>query len=256
MADDALLLTVVGSAAAWTRRPGAASSCYLVEARDAGIVLDLGQGSFASLAGHTDPAGLAAVLVSHLHPDHGIDLVPLRHYLRYGRAERRSVPLHAPADLRRRYDELLGEEGFLDDLVGPDLARGTRRIGPFEVLVREVTHSVNSFGFRVSLADGEGDARRGLVYSGDCSKKEDVVPLITRGDTLLCEAAFGDRPTVEAAGHLNSMDAAWAAREGGASRLVLTHILDEIDPERALTTARESFSGEVLLARPGLQLRI
>ena len=72
-------LTVIGCAAAWGRGPDAASSCYLVEEGDTAVVLDLGQGAFARLAMERAPASLAAVLVSHAHADHCVDLIPLRH---------------------------------------------------------------------------------------------------------------------------------------------------------------------------------
>ena len=62
--------------------PDATGAAYLVRLGGSSLLLDLGQGSFPRLAGHLDPATLDAVVISHLHPDHFIDLVPLRHYLR------------------------------------------------------------------------------------------------------------------------------------------------------------------------------
>ena len=65
---------------------------------DSSVLLDLGQGSFARLAGILDPATLDAVVISHLHPDHFIDLVALRHYLRWEKPRRR-VRVIGPAGL-------------------------------------------------------------------------------------------------------------------------------------------------------------
>lgn len=242
-----LRLTVVGSAAAYTRRAGRPSSCYLLEAGSEAIVLDLGQGSFAALAGYRDPASVGAVFVSHLHPDHGIDLVPLRHYLRYAVDPPGSVELHAPEGLRERYDVLTGEPDFLGDLPGDPLETGDRTAGPFTVRVGSVTHASPSFGFRVTVGEGTG-----LVYSGDCGQEADLLPLIQPGDALLCEAAFGVRDGPPEAGHLSAERAAGAAREGRAGRLILTHILDEGDEEGSLQLARGVFPGPVELARPGL----
>ena len=78
-------LSVVGAGPAYTDRPGASGACYLVRDERSSLLLDLGHGSFARLAELLDPADLDAVVVSHLHPDHFVDLVPLRHYLRYER---------------------------------------------------------------------------------------------------------------------------------------------------------------------------
>ncbi|HEV7603867.1 MAG TPA: MBL fold metallo-hydrolase, partial [Candidatus Limnocylindrales bacterium] len=82
-------LDVIGAGPAYTDRAGATGSAYLLRSGETSILLDLGQGSFPRLAGILDPADLDAVLISHLHPDHWVDLVPLRHYLRWERPGRR-----------------------------------------------------------------------------------------------------------------------------------------------------------------------
>jgi ribonuclease BN (tRNA processing enzyme) len=245
-------VTIVGCAPAFTLRPGRASSCYLVEEDGAALVLDLGQGAFSALAGYRDPQSVRAVVISHLHADHGVDLVALRHYLRYGTDRTATVELHAPPELRERYDRLLGEPGFLDDLPGDALVPGTRTIGPFVVEVARVTHAQSSFAFRVTRAGG--DDRPGLVYSGDCARWEDLLGLVRPGDTLLCEAYFGDGEAVPEAGHLDAGLAGRAAGEGRAARLVLTHIRDGNDPGDTARRAAEAFGGSILIAEPGLRL--
>jgi len=193
-------------------------------------------------------------VVSHLHPDHHVDLVALRHYLKYGLGRPSTLRLHAPADLRPRYDTFLGEQGFLDNLPGEDVRAGSWSVGPFRVEAGPVTHAPNAFAFRVSsVALPDAPA---LVYSGDCGRWPDLLPLIHAGDTLLSEAFWGvDQP---AAGmlHLTAMDAANAAREGGAARLILTHLADAQDPERCRSAAAEIYAGPIDVARPGLSLRI
>jgi ribonuclease BN (tRNA processing enzyme) len=254
MADRALRLTIIGSAAAWTRRAGHASSCYLLELDGVGLVLDIGQGSFAALAARRKPEKLRAVLISHLHPDHGIDLIPFRHYLRFACDPPASVELRAPRDLRRRYDVLLGQHDFLAEMPGDPLEPGTLELAPFAVTVGNITHLDPSFGFRVApLAMPDGP---GLVYSGDCGHADDLLPLIRPGDTLLSEAYFGAEPSVPEAHHLTAAEAARVAREGKAGRLVLTHLMDGTDEQAALAAARSAFDSRVELARDGLELTI
>lgn len=245
-------LTVVGCAPAWTTRRNDPSSSYLVEEADTAIVLDLGQGALGALAAIRPPESIEAVFVSHLHPDHHADLVALRHYLRYGLGPPGSVELHAPAELRTRYDAFLGEAGFLDGLPGADLRPGAVSIGRLVVEAREVTHALNSHAFRVTPTSGG----IGLVYSGDCGRAADLVPLIAAGDTLLCEAFWGTSEAEESAQHLTAADAVWVATAARANRLILTHIPDAHDPVASVRSAAESFDGEVLLARPGLHIDI
>ena len=93
-----MLLSVIGAGPAYTDRPGATGAAYLLRVDGSSLLLDLGQGSFARLAGLVDPTTLDAIVISHLHPDHFIDLVPLRHYLRYERSPAR-IRVAGPAGL-------------------------------------------------------------------------------------------------------------------------------------------------------------
>ncbi len=245
-------LTVVGDAAAWSRRPGHASSCYLVQHQDAAIVLDFGQGAFSALAQHVAPETIDGVLISHLHADHIVDLIPLRHYLSYEATEHRSIGLRGPADLRNRFDAFQGHPDLLETLPGRPLEPGTFEFAGFRVETRRVTHIPDSFAFRIEPPGG-GPA---LVYSGDCSVADDLLPLVHAGDTLLCEAAYGAAPRPADALHLTSAEAASVAVRGRATRLVITHIQDRQAPAAALSAARDAFDGDVLLAEPGLVVEV
>ena len=70
-------LTVVGCSGSFAG-PASAASCYLVQADSGGrtwsLVLDLGSGALGSLQRHVSPDQLDAVVLSHLHPDHCVDL--------------------------------------------------------------------------------------------------------------------------------------------------------------------------------------
>ena len=249
-----LKLTVLGSSASWSERPGRPSSCYMLELGEQAILLDLGQGALASVFPHRDPATLTAVVVSHMHGDHHVDLIPLRNLLYYHYGEPRRIGLHLPAGLRERYDVFMGEDGFLDVMDGPDVIKGTRQIGPFIVQAHPVTHSENSHAFRVTdSADPDGP---GLVYSGDCGRADDLLPLIHEGDTLLCEAFWSTLEPIPSANHLSAAEAADVARRGGAAHLILTHVLESYDPQAALKTAQGIFQGTTELAQPEMVVNI
>lgn len=246
-------LTILGSAAAWSLKAGVASSSYLVQLDGESIVMDMGQGSFSELASRVEPGSVRAVLISHLHPDHCIDLIPLRLYCTYGRTPPATVDLHAPAGIRERFDALTGEDDYLGCLPGRPLEPGAFDVGPFRVQVAPVLHVGPSFAFRVTPAGSGGP---GLVYSGDVGRPDDLVPLLRPGDTLLTEASFGDGPVIEGPNHLDACAAACLARDNGAGRLILTHLLPEVDPEATLESAKRFFHGRLLMATPGLVVDI
>ena len=244
-------LTVVGSAPAYTSHAGRASSCYLVEHGSTAIVLDFGQGAFSHLWRYRSPGEVTAIFISHLHADHNVDLIPLRHWVRYEN-HAAGPALFAPAELRARIGGYQADPEFLSDLRGEPLTEDTFSVRELSVEARHVTHIPDSFGFRVSAAAGEGP---GLVYSGDCGVADDLLPLIRPGDTLLSEAALGADPS-EGGAHLTAAEAARVAQLGGAARLILTHILDSRDVSAARAAAAAVFDGPLLVAEPGLQLDI
>jgi len=245
-------LFVAGAGPAYTDRPSATGAAYLLRAAGSAILLDFGQGSFPRLAAEIEPSTLDAVIVSHLHPDHFIDLVPLRHYLRYQLDPPRRMRVVGPAALAERLDALHGETGFTAaSLDVRSVAEAGETIGSFAVEARRVTHTDSSFAFRVSV---HSDA--GLVYSGDCGNAEDLVGLIKPGDTLLAEVSFGPGPVAPGAQHLDGPAVGRLAAATGASRVLLTHILMGFDPEETLASVRASFRGEVSFVWPGDRLTV
>jgi ribonuclease BN (tRNA processing enzyme) len=243
-------LLVVGSGAAYPDRPGIASSTYVVALGDERICLDLGQGGFAGLAGQVEPSTLRAVVVSHLHPDHFIDLVALRHYLRYEFEPPRRVWVLAPRGLGERLDGLLAEPGFTAAALDVEVrTEGSIRIGPFALESRLVTHTDESYAVRVSNA--AEPASPGLVFSGDCGRADDLASLIRPGDTLLSEVAFGPGPVPVGDLHLDGPAVGELAAATGASRVLLTHLQMGRDPAATIAAVSARYAGPVALVADG-----
>ncbi len=240
-------LDVVGAGPAFTDRPGATGAAYLLRSGRTAILLDLGQGSFPRLAGLMDPGALDAVVVSHLHPDHFVDLISLRHYLRWGPLHPRRVRVLGPAGLADRLDGLHADHGFSAAALDIEaLTPGARAIGSLDLQSAHVTHAGESYAFRVSTRGGPG-----LVYSGDCGRAGDLVPLIQPGDDLLCEVSFGPGPVQSDAAHLDGPSVGELAARTGVRRVLLTHLLMDFDPEETTASVRGGFAGTVVLVAPG-----
>src|SRR5579875_3203130 len=91
-------LTIAGSSSS-IPRPDRACSSYLVDNGDVPIVMDLGTGAFANLRRYVDYDRLGAVVISHMHADHFLDLIPLRYALRYGsRRPHAKLKVYLPPD--------------------------------------------------------------------------------------------------------------------------------------------------------------
>jgi ribonuclease BN (tRNA processing enzyme) len=240
-------LTVLGAGPAWSDRPGSSGASYLVRASDTAILLDLGQGSFPRLIDTIEPSTLNGVLISHLHPDHFIDLVPLRHYLAYQLDPPRTVRVVAPAGLADRIDALHDRPGFTAaTLACEPYPSAPFTIGDLTVEARRITHTADSHAVRVSR-----DGRPGLVYSGDCGVASDLAPLIRPGDTLLVEVSFGVGPVPAGSLHLDAPAIANLVSTARPGRVLLTHLQMGLDRAEPVRIVADAFGGPVSLVDPG-----
>ncbi len=236
--------------------PDSPASCYLLEARDhaAGggrtwrILVELGNGSLGALHNYVDPLTVDAVLFSHLHPDHCLDLCGyyvMRKYHPTGAQPR--IPVWGPAGTAERMacayglppDPGMGEEFDFRVYDEPF------EIGPFSIEAIAVDHPVDAFGLRIT-AHGVT-----LGYSGDTGPCEGLDRVADGVHLLLAEASFRGGDEYPPNLHLTGTDCGVAATRGHAERLVLTHIPPWFDKQDALTEARAHYSGPLELARPG-----
>ena len=248
----ALRLDVLGAGPAFTDRIGSAGAAYLVRSGGDSLLLDLGQGAFPRLAATIEPSSLSAVLVSHLHPDHFVDLVPLRHYLRYDLQPPRRVRVIGPAGLADRLDALHGQPGFCaESFEMHPIPMGIQTIGPFRIGSRPVAHSAESYAFRVSVGNGPG-----LVYSGDSASIDDLSPLVSEGDTLLVEVSFGIGSVPPGAMHFNAAMVSALIERTRPGHVLLTHILRGSDRAATVAAVQDGYDGLVELVAPGFQTTV
>lgn len=259
-------LTVIGCAGSYPG-PDSPASCYLLEVPDPDrdnemfrVLLDAGNGSLGALQRHLDPRDLDAVLLSHLHPDHCLDLTSMNVFLSHhpeGPMES-PLPVHAPTGahtrLLRAYDAT--EEGPAPDERLESYtfevweADRTVRIGPLTVTPVPVWHPVEAYGLRIEAGSAV------LAYTGDTDDCPALDRLAADADLLLAEAAFADGRDEARGMHLTGRRAGEVAGRNGVQRLVLTHIPAWNDPHSTARHAGEAFDGRIELASPGAVLTI
>ncbi|HYJ75495.1 MAG TPA: MBL fold metallo-hydrolase [Kineosporiaceae bacterium] len=251
-------LTVVGCAGSYPS-PDSPASCYLVEADDDQgrtwrVVLDLGSGAVGPLQRYAPLDELDAVLLSHLHPDHYMDVCGLyvaRRYAPGGPVPVR-LPLYGPRGTGDRIRQAYGGEGSGLDATFEvhDLADAEPvELGPLTVTPYRVQHPVEAYGLRVEHHAGPRTAV--LAYTGDTDSCDALLPLAKGADLLLAESSFQEGRDTTRGVHLTGLRAGQAAADAGCRRLVLTHLPAWTDPDVVRAEARSVFPGAVETARPG-----
>jgi len=257
-------LTVLGKSPSWQDAGGACSG-YLIEDRDHVLLLDCGNGVFSKLRMHCDYVDVDAVVISHLHADHFLDLVPFSYALTYA-PRQQPVPvdrwpgtdnparprLHAPHGAAETFRQVVGAWGNAD-LIENAFAlseydpAATLETGPLRLRFHEVPHFTETFAIDISSQNGSGR----LTYGADCRPGEELVEVARDTDLLIVEATLPRPERTGVRGHLTPAEAGEHARRAGAKRVVITHISDELDEEWARSQASEAFGGPVEVAREG-----
>ncbi len=231
---------------------GGAHSGYLITHAGFTLLLDCGSGVFSKLRAYADPAAVDAVLISHLHADHVLDLLPFSFALaqRLGGQSARRPPLLAPPgarDVFATFAEILGMEDQINTgfAVGEYDPAAVLELGPFSVSFCPVPHYIPSWACDIRTQDG---AR--LTFGGDCGPNDALVDLARDTKLLMLEATEGAGPHAGGAfrGHLTAAEAGEIAARADAARLLLTHYSDRLESEELRAAAASAFPGPVEMA--------
>lgn len=239
-------LTIVGCAGTF---PGPDSPCssYLLEHEGFRLLLDAGNGSTGVLQRTIGLLDLDAVVISHLHGDHFLDLITYTYARRYHPDGMPSkLPVHGPSDIEGHIAGVFGRP--VNDLLGevydfrPVTRAGRMEIGPFTIDLAPVIHPVETYGMRISAGG------RTLAYSADSGACDELVKLAREADLFLCEASYHDGDDNPPDIHLTGKEAGEHGARADVGRLVLTHLVPWGDPDRTLTEATAAFSGDIAIA--------
>jgi ribonuclease BN (tRNA processing enzyme) len=256
-------ITVLGKSPAWQDAAGACSG-YLVQDEGFTLLLDCGTGVFSKLRRVCDYVDVDAVLVSHLHADHFLDLVPFSFALTYA-PRQQPVPVagwpgtshpsrpdlyapHGAAEVFRRVVGSFGSEDLIENAFAlheygaPDQLV----LGPLLIRFCEVPHYTVTHAVELSV---NGGGR--LTFSADCRPNEELVRFAHQTDVLLIEATLPRPERDGLRGHLTPREAGEHGKRAGARRLVLTHFSDELDATWARAEAADAYGGPVELAHEG-----
>jgi ribonuclease BN (tRNA processing enzyme) len=235
-----LSVTILGCSGSYPG-PDRAASGYLVRTDTTAVWLDCGPGTFSALQHVIDPTAIDAIVLSHAHVDHWLDITSARTAYAYF-LHRQNIPVYGTAETERYLRPLIGHGDRTLAWTTID-ASTSLRIGDLDLSFARTDHPPETLAVRV---DHNG---RSLAYSADTGPRWSMTALGEGIDLALIEASL----TIEREGafeHLSGRQAGAMAREAGAARLVITHVVPGVDVEHQRRDAEAAFGGPVEAAAP------
>ncbi len=227
-----------------------ASSGYLIRTGETNVLVDMGNGVVRNLMRWVNPGELSAIIISHLHQDHFIDIYPLYYYLAYHEVYNLPLDVYAPEGARdfilqimppgseKKFDATYNFKHLSDHQVF--------KVGVIKCESIAVKHNLPAFGLRIS-AEGKT-----IAYSADTDFTETLFDIAADSDVFICEAT--KQADYKDVLHLTAAQAGMVAAKSGAKKLVLTHIWPDFDLEESARRAAEEFRGPVIIAEDNTQI--
>lgn len=243
-------LIVIGC---WAAYPDVNEACsgYLIRQGQTSILVDCGHSVFAKLGQYVPVAELDAVIISHLHPDHYIDLYALNHAVRsavnHGK-RRRPLQVFLP-DKPIIFDYFAGKS----ELIVQKLEEGLKpQVGELQLEFFSTCHTEPGFAVKISAQDSA------LFYSGDTIYHNKLVEASSGVNLLLLETSMveAEQEYALTRGHMSTRDvASWAGRNQ-PDLLVATHFWEGYDLAQIHSELAAGYEGEFVMAYEGLKVEL
>ncbi len=257
-------ITVLGKSPAWQDADGACSG-YLVQDDETCVLVDCGSGVFAQLRRVVDYVEVDAVVVSHMHGDHFLDLVPYACALSFAPRQQPLPVAGWPGTDHPARPHLLVPPGAIELLrtiggVGGqprlferafrmreyDIAE-TAELGSLRARFQPVPHYVATNAIELTSVGGGGR----FTFGADHRPTDALAQFAAGTDLLMLEATLPRAERRGPRGHLTPAEAGEHAAGCDAQRLVLTHISDELDHDWAVAEAARAYKGPIEIAKAG-----
>jgi len=225
------------------------ASGYLLKYKDENIVFDFGAGTLKSLLNFdVDYNSIDYIFLTHNHPDHVADLVPLFHVCRKRR--NKVLNVYGFKGVKKFVEEIFD---LFPNTKPETYAVNFKEMENSKVNIDEITvssmlmnHFENCIGFKIEV---EGKT---IIYSGDTGLCENLLELSKNADVLILECSFPNEKKHPK--HLTPSEAGEIATKSNAKQLVLTHFYPECEDYNIKSQAKSNFEGEIIIAKDTMKI--
>ncbi|MBC8413486.1 MAG: MBL fold metallo-hydrolase [Nitrospira sp.] len=225
---------------------------YYLETDDTRILVDCGTGTMLQLAkAGKSYLDIDAVFLTHGHPDHCADLMPLVQALLYTPGFKRDRPLEIIAHdiflhyYRSSLAPMLGKSAVIVRTISAASAINYRDL---TVYTANTPHSSESIAYRFENNDTS------VVFTGDTDFDDTLADFSRNSELLITDCSFPDSEKIE--GHMCASECGRLAAGANAVRLVLSHIYpSKIDDQERVAQSQKHFKGRIILAEDLMELQ-
>mgnify|MGYP001815267368 CR=1 FL=1 len=245
-----LSVTVLGSSGSYASTENPCTG-YLLRSADAAVLLDCGPGTLGPLQREIDPADLTAVVLTHCHPDHWLELPVLRNVLTWF-SPRDGLPVYGTAVTREMdHDVTVPAEDRADPLRWTTIDSTSEiEVGDLRLRFALTDHPVETLAVRVDNCDAT------FAFSSDTGPTWSFDSLGAGIDLAFCDASHLSTEENRGIPHMSAREAGALGRAADVGRLVVTHLVPGSDPDAHRAEASEAYGGPVDVALPGLDFDV
>ncbi len=234
----------------------------LVQTEHSNILLDCGPGCIHRLL----EIGLTVheithILVTHTHPDHTSDLIPLWFATKYFDQGMRQHLLTCigtktfwnwAQQIKTAYNPWLNLSDTVERFI--ELNSEQPDECAFEEMLvysRPMNHlKTISIAYKLLFRS----SGKTLVYSGDTDWTPELIELSLNADMLICESSLPD--VFKVSGHLTPSLAGQIATQANVKTLVLTHLYPQCDQIDIVNECRKTYQGHLIIAEDHMKLTL
>lgn len=251
---DEIQVTIIGAGTS-VPAPKRSPASILLRAGPFSALLDIGPGTLSKLPLYgIDAFALDHIFITHLHPDHVLDLATFFLISDYAPDYRKELPLF-----------LIGPKGLNDFVTHfmqlfPDIAPPT-----FKVNIREMTenilklekvqistirsgHTPDSISFRFEFKMGI------FVYTGDCTYSSALEEFCRGADVLVCECSYPEGYITK--DHMTPRYVGALSQNAKVKQLIVTHLYPPALEVDLIKQIQQFYTGQLIIAQDGTHITI